>query len=74
MSENCLALLHMKFIPKCSGGTDGAKGGRSVDVDDILEFSPTSGKWTVVDNMMKARRRHAVSVIKSDNVEGFCIN
>ena len=46
----------------------------AIDVDDILEFSPTSGKWTVVDNMMKARRRHAVSVIKSDNVEGFCIN
>ena len=66
--ENCLALLHMKLITKCSGGWDGDY------LDEIVEFSPTSGKWTVVDNMMKARRRHAVSVIKSDNVEGFCIN
>ena len=63
-----MALFYMKFITKCLGGYDG-------DIlDEIVEFSPTSGEWTVVDNMMKARRRHAVSVIKSDNVEGFCIN
>ena len=56
----------MKLITKCSGGYDG-------DVlDEIVEFSPTSGEWTVVDNMMEAREYHAVSVIKADNVIQFC--
>ena len=68
ISENCLALLYMKFFTKCSGGHD-------VDyLDEIVEFSPTSGEWTVVDNMMEARFYHAVSVISSDDVQQFCIN
>ena len=41
-------------------------------LDEIVEFSPTSGEWTVVDNMMKTRWYHAVSVIKADNVIQFC--
>ena len=57
----------MKLITKCSGGSDG-----DFYLDDIMEFSPTSGEWTVLDNMMKARGAHAVSVIKADNVIQFC--
>ena len=58
----------MKLITKCSGGSDGA----NYYLDEILEFSPTSGEWTVLDNMMEARWYHAVSVIKADNVIQFC--
>ena len=61
-----MALLYMKLITKCSGGYD-------VDyLDEIVEFSPTSGEWTVLDNMMEARVFHAISVIKADNVIQFC--
>ena len=56
----------MKLITKCSGGSDGDY------LDQIVEFSPTSGEWTVLDNMMEARGYHAVSVIKADNVIQFC--
>ena len=64
-----MALLHMKVITKCSGGyNDGDY------LDEIVEFSPTSGEWTVLDNMMEAlgRGHHAVSVIKAENVIQFC--
>ena len=56
----------MKLITKCSGGYDGDY------LDEIVEFSPTSGEWTVLDNMMEARYHHAISVIKADNVIQFC--
>ena len=59
----------MKLLTKCSGGYVGYRD----ILDEILEFNPTSGKWTVLDNMMVARTWHAISVIKADNVEGFCI-
>ena len=58
----------MKLITKCSGGSDGA----NYYLDEIMEFSPTSEEWTVLDNMMKTRVHHAVSVIKPDNVLQFC--
>ena len=62
-----MALLHMKVITKCSGGyNDGDY------LDEIVEFSPTSGEWTVLDNMMEARDDHAISVIKADNIIQFC--
>ena len=57
----------MKLITKCSGGGDG-----HTYFDEIVEFSPTSGEWTVLDNMMEARDDHAVSVIKADSVLQFC--
>ena len=56
----------MKFITKCSGGYDGDR------LDEIVEFSPSSGEWTVLDNMMEARYYHAVSVIEADSVLQFC--
>ena len=58
----------MKLITKCSGGSD-------IDVgylDEIVEFSPTSGEWTVLDNMMEARYYHAVSVISADQALKYC--
>ena len=58
----------MKLITKCSGGlTDG-----DYDLDDIMEFSPTSGEWTVLDNMMEARDYHAVSVISENEYGQYC--
>ena len=66
ISENCLALLYMKLITKCSGGYDGDY------LDEIVEFSPTSGEWTVLDNMMEARGFHAVSVISSNQIMNYC--
>ena len=58
----------MKLITKCSGGADGDYN----YLDEIVEFSPTSGEWTVVDNMMKARYNHAVSVISSNQIMNYC--
>ena len=58
----------MKLITKCSGGSDGA----NYYLDEILEFSPTSGEWTVLDNMMEARYYHAVSVISSNQIMNYC--
>ena len=56
----------MKFITKCLGGYDG-------DIlDEIVEFSPTSGEWTVLDNMMKARVGHAISVISENEYGKYC--
>ena len=57
----------MKFITKCSGGSDG-----DFYLDEIVEFSPTSGEWTVLDNMMEARRYHAVSVISTNQIMNYC--
>ena len=58
----------MKLITKCSGG----RNGDGYIIDEIVEFSPTSGEWTVLDNMMEARYYHAVSVIEADSVLQFC--
>ena len=59
----------MKVITKYSGGSE-----RDNYYLEIVEFSPTSGEWTVLDNMMEARDDHAISVISSDDVQQFCIN
>ena len=64
-----MALLYMKLITKCSGGYD---NGRDYNLDEIVEFSPTSGEWTVLDNMMEARRYHAVSVISTNQIMNYC--
>ena len=64
-----MALLYMKLITKCSGGYEG----QFEDiVNEIVEFSPTSGEWTVLDNMMEARRYHAVSVISTNQIMNYC--
>ena len=56
-SGNSLALLDMKFITKFSGGHN------SGEIEEIVEFSPTSGEWTVLDNMIKARFYNFISFI-----------
>ena len=59
----------MKLITKCSGGYEG----QFEDiVNEIVEFSPTSGEWTVLDNMMKDRSGHAVSVISANQIMNYC--
>ena len=68
LSENCLALLYMKLLTKCSGGYNGDY----YYLDEIVEFSPTSGEWTVLDNMMEARDYHAVSVISTNQIMNYC--
>merc|ERR1712029_180232 len=40
--------------------------------DDILEFKPSSGTWSLVDRMMVARRSHAASVISTEKINMFC--
>ena len=62
-------MLYMKLITKCSGGSDNYD---DRNYDEIMEFSPTSGEWTVVDNMMKARYYHAISVISTNQIMNFC--
>ena len=63
-----MALLYINSINKCSGGYDGDF------FDEIVEFSPRTGKWSLLGNMMGAQKRgfHAVSVIKADDVQKFC--
>ena len=63
-----MALIYMKVITKCSGGYVGD----GHFLDEIVEFSPTSGEWTVLDNMMEARYYHAVSVISADQALKYC--
>ena len=57
----------MKVITKYSGGSE-----RDNYYLEIVEFSPTSGEWTVLDNMMEARYFHAVSVISTNQIMNFC--
>ena len=64
-----MALLYMKLITKCSGGYD---NGRDYNLDEIVEFSPTSGEWSVLDNVMENRGYHAVSVISADEALQYC--
>ena len=58
----------MKLLTKCSGGYNGDY----YYLDEIVEFSPTSGEWTVLDNMMEARDYHAVSVISENEYGQYC--
>jgi len=40
-----------------TGGDDGPES------DEILEFDPLTGQWKLVDQMIQARKYHAVSVV-----------
>ena len=40
--------------------------------DDILEFDPSTGVWSLVDKMMNVRNRHAVSVISTKKINMYC--
>ena len=52
-------------------------GGRYFDgdnsyYDDILEYDPSTGEWSLVDQMMSARTFHAVSVISTEEINKYC--
>ena len=59
----------MKVITKCSGGVHEDE---DKYCDEIVEFSPTSGEWSVLDNVMETRAYHAVSVISADEALQYC--
>jgi len=40
--------------------------------DEILEFKPSSGEWSLVDQMMSPRSFHAVSIISTEKINVFC--
>ena len=40
--------------------------------DEILEFVPSTGEWSLVDQMMSARRGHAVSVVSTEEISMYC--
>ena len=39
--------------------------------DDILEYKPSTGEWSLVDQMMSARYYHAVSVMSAE-ITKYC--
>ena len=51
--------------------TGGSKKGEYYD--DILEFEPSNGEWTLLDKMKVARRTHAVSAVNWEDVRQFCV-
>ena len=62
LSENCLTSLT-------------SLGGRYDDgnyYDEILEFKPSTGTWSLVDRMKSARFFHAVSIISTEDIDMFC--
>ena len=58
----------MIFLPKYLGGVLDGTGA----YDDILEFQPATGTWSLVDSMMMKRFVHATAVIDMANVEQYC--
>ena len=45
--------------------------GGNTGTDEILEFSPVTNQWKLVDRMIQARKAHAVSVINFQS--GLCV-
>ena len=41
-------------------------------LDEILEFNPSTEKWSLVDRMMSARCYHAVSGIATEDIIKYC--
>ena len=40
--------------------------------DDILEYDPALGEWSVLGSMMVARRTHGVSAVNWEDVRQHC--
>ena len=40
--------------------------------NNILEFHPRSGRWTILDKLSEARAGHAVGTVPLQDVEEFC--
>ena len=41
-------------------------------MDEILEYEPTTEKWSLVGQMVSAREDHAVSVISTGKINMYC--
>ena len=41
-------------------------------LDEILEYQPSTGEWSLVGRMMSGRRSHAVSVISTEEINMYC--
>ena len=41
-------------------------------LDEILEYEPSTGKWTRVDQMLAKRSYHGLSVISAGEIKMFC--
>ena len=39
----------------------------------ILKFDPASLSWSQVGEMAQARRYHAASIVRAEEVEQFCV-
>jgi len=42
------------------------------DKDEILEFKPSSGEWSLVDRTKSPRTDHAISIISTEEIEMYC--
>ena len=48
-------------------------GGRgSGREDEILEYSPRTGEWCVIDKMLRKRSFHAVSIVSTKYIKQIC--
>ena len=75
--NNCIITIFFYFdgFPEVfmTGGTIRNSDGTYIsESDEILEFNPYSGQWTLVDRMIIGRLRHAVSTIKYSDVAQYC--
>ena len=51
----------------CTGGHhDG------VDLDDILEWDPSTEQWSTVGSLQQARKHHGMSAIQLSDVSDYC--
>ena len=64
LSENCL----ISFTSL--GGVGGYPNYEYYD--DILEYDPSIGQWSLIDKMLKVRAMHAVSVITTRDIDMYC--
>ena len=47
-------------------------GYRGRDLDEILEWDPTTGQWKQMGNLKQARRNFAMDVVDVADVNEFC--
>ena len=64
LSENCLR----SFTSLGGYNYDGG----AFYYDEILEYKPSTGEWSLVDQMMSVRYYHAVSVISTEEINIYC--
>ena len=50
----------------------GGKGNRYGLLDEIIEYEPSTGEWSLVEQMFIPRESHAVSIISAEDIQQFC--